>query len=72
MRFLAGVVVLAATVAVGGCVSPPPAPQTLVVAYSDVDGADGFSAGDVLISKLVDANGDGVVTAEEYAAFRKK
>ena len=32
---------------------------TLVIAYSDIDGQDGYSTGDVLISKLVDTSGDG-------------
>jgi len=47
-------------------VAPPPPPRPtlipltgiLAVAYSDIDGLNGYSTGDVLISKLVDTNGD--------------
>jgi hypothetical protein len=40
---------------------PPPAPpKTLAIAYSDLDGSHSWTSGDVLISKLVDSNRDGV------------
>ena len=45
----------------------PPAPPTLIplrgilaVAFSDIDGLDGYSTGDIMIAQLVDTNGDGV------------
>jgi hypothetical protein len=31
----------------------------LAVAYSDIDGLDGYSTGDVLIARLMDTSGDG-------------
>jgi Ca2+-binding RTX toxin-like protein len=34
----------------------------LAIAYSDIDGLDGYSSGDVMIAKLVDTNGDDVVS----------
>jgi len=34
----------------------------LAVAYSDIDGLDGYSSGDVLIAKLVDTNGDHIAS----------
>jgi hypothetical protein len=45
---------------------PPPGPSLipltgiLAVAYSDIDGLDGYSTGDVMINEIVDTNGDGV------------
>ena len=41
--------------------APAPAPKTLAIAYSDLDRSGAYSTGDVLIAKLVDANGDGAV-----------
>jgi Ca2+-binding RTX toxin-like protein len=38
---------------------PPPAPNILAIAYADLDGSHSFTGGDVMISQLVDANGDG-------------
>ena len=51
-----------------GCAEPPPPPpppDTLAVAYANIDGVDGYddSGTDVLISKLVDTNGDEVPSA---------
>jgi hypothetical protein len=50
----------------------PPPPPTLIsldgihaVAYSDLDGLDGYSTGDVLIAKLVDADFDGVPSPDD-------
>jgi hypothetical protein len=46
--------------------APPPRSDVLAIAYTDVDpgDGDGFKDGtDVLIAKLVDTNGDGVVSA---------
>ncbi len=49
--------------------APPPALPTLIsldgilaIAYSDIDGLDGYSTGDVLISQLVDSDGSGTVS----------
>jgi hypothetical protein len=39
-------------------VVPPPPAKTLVIAYSDLDDSDTFNAGDVMIAKIVDTNGD--------------
>jgi hypothetical protein len=41
-------------------VKPTPLPLTgvLAIAYSDIDGLDGYSTGDVLIAKVIDTNGD--------------
>lgn len=62
-----GVALLA--VVAGGCVSPPPSAPTLALAYSDIDGTPGFDPanGDVLISRLVDSNGDGTASAGDEA-----
>ncbi len=44
---------------------PPPGPSLipltgiLAVAYSDIDGLDGYSTGDVLIARLMDTDGNG-------------
>ena len=39
----------------------PPPPKVFAVAYSDLDGTPGPTAGDVLISELVDTNRNGIV-----------
>ena len=44
---------------------PPPAPKTLAIAYSDLVRDYRFGAGDVLIAKLVDTNGDGVPSTDD-------
>jgi hypothetical protein len=36
-----------------------PLSGVLAVAYSDIDGLDGYSSGDIMIAKLVDTDGDG-------------
>ncbi len=38
--------------------TPTPTPQTLVIAYSDLNGNHLFDTGDVMISEIVDTNGD--------------
>jgi hypothetical protein len=44
---------------------PPPGPKLLpltgilAVAYSDIDGLEGYSSGDVLIARLIDTDGNG-------------
>jgi Ca2+-binding RTX toxin-like protein len=49
--------------------APPPGPQLLpltgilAIAYSDLDGSHSYTVGDVLIAKLVDADGDKVPSA---------
>ncbi len=40
----------------------PPEPPTLVIAYADVNTNHVYDAGDVMIAKIVDTNGDGAVT----------
>jgi hypothetical protein len=48
----------------------PAAPQTVfAIAYSNLDGTPGFGAGDVLISKLVDGNGDSVLNAGDLVVM---
>ena len=37
----------------------------LAIAYSDIDGLDGYSSGDVLIAKLVDNDGDHVPSSDD-------
>ena len=58
--------VLAAAAMLGmfaACTPTPDYPPMLAVAYSNLDGVDGFHAGqDVLIARLVDTNRDGVVS----------
>jgi hypothetical protein len=66
--------VTVAGIVAAGCVTPPPPdpePETLAVAYSNLDGVDGYDPGgaDVLISKLVDSNADGVVSAGDRAVM---
>ncbi len=58
-------VVLFVGVTVGCTPPPPPSGALLAVAYSNVDGIDGFdpSGGDVLIAKLLDSNADGAPSA---------
>jgi Ca2+-binding RTX toxin-like protein len=52
-------------------VTPPPPPTLipltgiLAIAYSDIDGLDGYSTGDVLISQLVDTDRDGVPSEDD-------
>jgi hypothetical protein len=41
---------------------PPPEPPTLVIAYSDVNNNQAYDAGDVMIAKIVDTNGDTVIS----------
>jgi hypothetical protein len=41
----------------GGCPLPPP--KVLVIAYTEVDGAPGYTTGDVMISRLLDTSRDG-------------
>ena len=40
-----------------------PLNDVMAIAYSDIDGLDGYSTGDVLISKLVDMDGDFKISA---------
>lgn len=58
-------VLLGLAVLATGCGQPPlPAPAVVAIAYSNVDGIDGFSpSADVLIAKLVDTSGDSVPSA---------
>ncbi len=42
-----------------------PEPPTLVIAYSDLDGDHDFGAGDVMISKVVDNDGNGKVSRSD-------
>lgn len=48
-----------------GCSTPPPTAATLAVAYSNLDGVQGYdsSGPDVLIARVIDSNGDGTVSA---------
>jgi hypothetical protein len=41
---------------------PPPEPPTLVIAYSDINTNHVYDAGDVMIAKIVDTNGDTVIS----------
>lgn len=58
---LVAVIVLAA----GACTPVGSRPRVLAIAYSDLDGTDGYdvSSADVFISRLDDTNGDGVPSA---------
>ncbi len=38
--------------------APTPEPKTLVIAYSDLDESHTFNAGDVMIAKIIDSDGD--------------
>jgi hypothetical protein len=61
-----GAVVAAAAILgmFAACAPAPDYPPVLVVAYSNLDGVDGFHAGqDMLIARLVDTNRDGAATA---------
>lgn len=44
------------------CERPTPEPPTLVIAYSDVNNNQVHDAGDVMIAKIVDTNGDKVIS----------
>ncbi len=44
------------------CELPVPEPPTLVIAYSDVDNDHAYDVGDVMISKIVDTDGNGDVS----------
>jgi len=56
---------------------PPPGPELLpltgilAIAYSDMDGLDGYSTGDVLIGKLVDTDGSPGVTPGDAIVMGK-
>jgi hypothetical protein len=57
--------IVAVVVAGAACVPPPPPAATaLAIAYTNVDGIDGYdeAGGDVLIARLEDTNDDGVVS----------
>jgi hypothetical protein len=43
----------------------PPEPPTLVIAYSDVNNNGAYDTGDVMISRIVDTNGSGVVDKDD-------
>jgi hypothetical protein len=43
----------------------PPEPPTLVIAYSDINNNQIYDAGDVMISKIVDTNGSGMVDKDD-------
>ncbi len=67
---------VALTLVAAGCVGPPadgpPAePEMLAVAYSNLDGVDGYdpTGSDVLIARLMDTNGDGVHSAGDTAVL---
>lgn len=64
MRRAPGILAAAVVATAAGCTMPPPGSDVLVIAYTDVDGIDGFdeAGGGVLIAELVDSNDDAVVS----------
>lgn len=72
-NLVAGVV--AAVLSMVACVpsAPLPGPATLALAYSNLDGIEGYDPGgpDALVSKLVDSNRDGVVSVGDTVVTDK-
>lgn len=65
LKRVGAVVAAAATLGMfAACTPAPDYPPVLAVAYSNLDGVDGFHAGqDMLIARLVDTNRDGAASA---------
>ena len=49
--------------------APPPPPKVLAIAWSDLVRDQAFGAGDVLIARLIDTNGDGFVSPGDTIAM---
>ncbi len=63
MRRGLGVLIVGVVLVVIGC-TPPPTEDVLAVAYTNVDGIDGYDeTADVLIAQLIDTNTDDVPSA---------
>ena len=68
MRRAAGMLIAVVAVVGIGCTPPPDGSTVLAVAYTNVDGIDGYDeTADVLIAKLIDSNEDGIVSVGDTA-----